>query len=118
VVGVEDMVQRTGDDRTGWVLSGRVIRRSGDAVCGLHRARGDEEHGFLPVWPQNRWLGFPGLDLKTGSSGLVIWDTKSPWWFLGLGHKIKQASVYQLRYKSDGGRRAWDTRQDLAAWFT
>jgi hypothetical protein len=32
---------------TGQVLSGRTIRRSGDAVCGLHRAREDEERVFL-----------------------------------------------------------------------
>jgi hypothetical protein len=32
---------------TGWVLGGRMIERSGDTVCGLHRARGDEERGFL-----------------------------------------------------------------------
>jgi hypothetical protein len=31
----------------GRVLGGRTIRRSGDAVCGLHRAQGNEEHGFL-----------------------------------------------------------------------
>jgi hypothetical protein len=47
VVGVGDLVQRTGDGRTGRVLSGRTIERSGDAVCGLHRARGDEEREFL-----------------------------------------------------------------------
>jgi hypothetical protein len=47
VAGVGDLVQRTGDGRTGQVLSGRVIERSGGTVCGLHRARGDEEHGFL-----------------------------------------------------------------------
>jgi hypothetical protein len=29
------------------VLGGRTTRRSGDAVCGLHRAHGDEERGFL-----------------------------------------------------------------------
>jgi hypothetical protein len=29
------------------VLGGRVIKRSGDTVCGLHRARGDEERKFL-----------------------------------------------------------------------
>jgi hypothetical protein len=40
-------VQRTGDDRTGWVLGGRVIERLGGAVCGLHHARGDEEREFL-----------------------------------------------------------------------
>jgi hypothetical protein len=47
VAGVEDLVQRTGDGHTGRVLGGRVIERSGGAVCGLHRARGDEERGFL-----------------------------------------------------------------------
>jgi hypothetical protein len=41
------MVQRTGDGRTGRVLGGRVIERSGSTVCGLHRARGDEERRFL-----------------------------------------------------------------------
>jgi hypothetical protein len=47
VAGVVELVQRTGDGHTGRVLSGRAIERSGDAVCGLHRAHGDEEHGFL-----------------------------------------------------------------------
>jgi hypothetical protein len=47
VVGVEDLVQRTEDGRTGRVLGGRVIERSGGAVCNLHRARGDEEREFL-----------------------------------------------------------------------
>jgi hypothetical protein len=36
-----------GDGRIGRVLSGSTIRSSGDAVFVLHRARGDEEHGFL-----------------------------------------------------------------------
>jgi hypothetical protein len=36
VARVEDLVQRTGDDRTGQVLGGRMIERSGGAVCGLH----------------------------------------------------------------------------------
>jgi hypothetical protein len=47
VAGVGDLVQRTGDDRTGQVLGCRVIERSGDVMCGLHRARGDEEHRCL-----------------------------------------------------------------------
>jgi hypothetical protein len=69
------------------------------AVCTVHK--GDEEREFLGsasksrstvspglsskpvatvlmVWPQNHLLGFPGLSLKTGSCGLVIWLTKSP----------------------------------------
>jgi hypothetical protein len=40
VVGVGDQVQRTEDGRIGRVFGGRTIERSGDTVCGLHRARG------------------------------------------------------------------------------
>jgi hypothetical protein len=44
--------RRPGAEDRGWsgigrVLSGRTIERSGDAVCDLHRARGDEERGFF-----------------------------------------------------------------------
>jgi hypothetical protein len=66
--------------------------------------------GFL-VEPQNQGGGgFSGLGLKTGSSGLVIWDSKSPLQFLCLGIKTKQALVCRLRHKTDGGRSARDTR--------
>jgi hypothetical protein len=44
---VEDLVQRTENCRTDRVLGGRTIKRSSGTVCGLHRARGDEEHEFL-----------------------------------------------------------------------
>jgi hypothetical protein len=47
VAGVGDLVQRTEDDRIGQILGGRAIERSGGAVFGLHRARGDEECRFL-----------------------------------------------------------------------
>jgi hypothetical protein len=47
VVGVGDLVQRIEDGRTGRVLSDRMVERSGGAMCGLHRAHGDEERGFL-----------------------------------------------------------------------
>jgi hypothetical protein len=47
MVGVGDLVQRNSDGRTGQVLGGRAIERSGGAVCDLHRTRGDEERGFL-----------------------------------------------------------------------
>jgi hypothetical protein len=45
--GVGDLVQKTGDGHTCRVLGDRVTRRSGDAVCDLQRAGGDEEHEFL-----------------------------------------------------------------------
>jgi hypothetical protein len=47
VAGVEDLVQRIGDGRTGRVLGGRAIERSSGAVCCLHRARRDKERRFL-----------------------------------------------------------------------
>jgi hypothetical protein len=78
-LGAEDR----GWTSTGWVLGGWTIERSSDAMCGLHRAQGDEESGFFSsaskprsmvspglaskpgvVWPQNHSLGFPGLASK------------------------------------------------------
>jgi hypothetical protein len=47
VAGVGDLMQRTGDGRTGQVLGGRAVERSSGAVCGLHLTRGDEERKFL-----------------------------------------------------------------------
>jgi hypothetical protein len=91
---------------TGRVLGGQTIETLGDAVCGVHHAQGDEERGFLglsskprspvsPVWPQNRWLRFLGLELKT-----------------------KWAMVCRLRYKTDRRMKtAWDTCRDLVACF-
>jgi hypothetical protein len=91
-------VQRTGDGQAQVGYS--MIGRSGDVVCSLYRAQGDEEHRFLGsvskprstvssslaskpvatvlvVWPQNPSLGFPGLGHKTDRCGLVIWPPKS-----------------------------------------
>jgi hypothetical protein len=41
VVGVGDLVQRTGDGHIGRVLGGQAVERSAGTVCGLHLARGD-----------------------------------------------------------------------------
>jgi hypothetical protein len=38
VAAVGDLLQRIEDGRTSRVLNGRMIGRSGDAVCDLHRA--------------------------------------------------------------------------------
>jgi hypothetical protein len=40
--GAEDR----GWSTTGQVIGGRTIERSGDVVCGLHRAYGDKERMF------------------------------------------------------------------------
>jgi hypothetical protein len=47
MAGVGDLVQRTGDGRTGRILGVRVIERLGGAMCGLHHAHKDEECRFL-----------------------------------------------------------------------
>jgi hypothetical protein len=71
------------------------------------------------VEPQNKGGGgFPGLGHKKGSSSLVIWASKSPRRFLGLGLKTMRASVCRLHHKINGGRSAWDTRRDIATCFT
>jgi hypothetical protein len=52
--------------------------------------------GFL-VEPQNQGGGgFSGLGLKTGSSGLIIWASKSPRRFLCLSLKTKQTSILSV----------------------
>jgi hypothetical protein len=47
MAGVGDLMQKIGDGRTGRVLCGWTIERSGDAVCGLHHSCEDEERRFL-----------------------------------------------------------------------
>jgi hypothetical protein len=118
-----------------------MIKRSGDAMCDLHRAQGDEQRGFLGlasspksmvfpglaskpvatvlvVWPQNHSLGFLSSGLKTGSCGLVIWPIKSPRQFLSLAQKTKWAMVCRLHHKTDRRMKMErDTCQDIAACF-
>jgi hypothetical protein len=73
--------------------------------------------GFL-VEPQNQGGGgVPGLGLKTGGNGLVIWASKSLRQFLDLSLKTKQALVCRLHHKTDRGRSVWDTYRDLAVCF-
>jgi hypothetical protein len=69
---VGDMVQRTGDGRTGQVLGSRVIEMSGDAVRGLHRERGDEEHMFLGWASKSRLMVCEWLDFKTTRTGFPV----------------------------------------------
>jgi hypothetical protein len=47
VAGVGDLMQRTEDGRTGRVLGGRAIERSGGTMCGLHHACEEKERVFL-----------------------------------------------------------------------
>jgi hypothetical protein len=61
---------------------------------------------------------FSSLGLKTGSCGLMIWPTKSPRRFLGLGLKTKWDTVCRLCHKTDGMMKmALDMRRDLVTCF-
>jgi hypothetical protein len=61
---------------------------------------------------------FSCLGIKTGSSDLVIWVSKSPRRFLGLGIRTTRATVCRLRQKTDGRGTVRDTCRDLATYFT
>jgi hypothetical protein len=57
---------------TGWILSSRMIERSSDVVCDLHRTQGDEEHEFLSLSSKPRSMISPGLASKLVAMVLVI----------------------------------------------
>jgi hypothetical protein len=57
---------------TGRVLSGWMIERSGDAVCDLHHAQGDEEHRFLGSASKPRSIVSPSLASKLVATVLVV----------------------------------------------
>jgi hypothetical protein len=69
-------VQRTGDIRTARVLGGRAIERSGGIVCGLHRAHGDEERGFLGGASKQKSTVCERFGLKTCCDGFSVWVLK------------------------------------------
>jgi hypothetical protein len=89
------------------VLSGLTLKSTTTVSSGL---TSKPVVSFL-FEPQNQGGGgFFDLCLKTDSFSLVIWASKSPIQFLGLGLKIKQISICRLHHKTDRGRSTWDTR--------
>jgi hypothetical protein len=65
--GAEDW----GLSSTGRVLGGWTIEMSGDVMCSLHRAQGDEEREFLGLASKPRSMVFQ-FGPKNGSFDLVI----------------------------------------------
>jgi hypothetical protein len=65
--------RRLGTEDRGWLSTGQVldgwaIERSDNAVCCLHRARGDVERGFLGLFSKPRLMVSPGLASKLVAS--------------------------------------------------
>jgi hypothetical protein len=98
--GVGDLVQRITDGCTCWILGGRTIEMSDDAVHRLHRARGDEKRGFLGSASKPRstvylWFGLKttrtvslGLASKPVSAGFLVCASKQQLQFSDLCLKI------------------------------
>jgi hypothetical protein len=63
--------------QVGYSVAGRSRGRV--APCAIYTWHVETRSAGFLVEPQNQGGGgFPGLDLKTGRSGLVIWASKSP----------------------------------------
>jgi hypothetical protein len=71
-LGAEDR----GWSSTGRVLGGWMVERSGDAVCGLYYAQGDDEREFLGLASKPRSVICQWLGLKTTWSGFPVWASK------------------------------------------
>jgi hypothetical protein len=61
--------RRHGAENRGWlitgqVVGGRTVERSGDAMCVLDRAQGDDEHKFLGLALKPRSMVYPSLASK------------------------------------------------------
>jgi hypothetical protein len=66
-----------------------MVEMSGDAVCGLHHAQGDEERGFPDLASKPRLTVSPGLAAKSVASGFPVWAsnlTAMVWWFGPQNH--------------------------------
>jgi hypothetical protein len=114
--------RRPGAEDRGWsstsrVLGGWTIERSGDTMCGRHRAQRNEEHRFL------------GWASKPRSAGFSVWASKSAatvWWFESQNHRdgflfwaSKPSGLWFVSYatKSMGGGWHGTRVKDLVACF-
>jgi hypothetical protein len=85
--------RRSGAEDRGWsstcqILGGRMIERSGDAVCDLHRAQRDQEHEFLGLGSKSRSTISPGLTSKWWLRVFRFGPQNRQLRFSDLGHKI------------------------------
>jgi hypothetical protein len=72
---------------TGQILGGQTIERSGDTVCGLYHAQGDEEHGFFWFSIKTKVDVFSQFGFKTSGYGSCGLASKHSREFLGLSLK-------------------------------
>jgi hypothetical protein len=105
VTGVGDLMQKTRNSQTqvGCSVAGRL--EGWMTPCVIFIMHMVTRITYLLVEPQNQGRRFPGFGVKTGSSDLMIFASKSPRRFIGLGLKIKRTTVYRLQLKpTEGGR--------------
>jgi hypothetical protein len=101
MVGVGDLVQRNGIGRTSWVLDDRMIEMSGDTLCDLHRACGDEKRGFLGSASKSRSTGCQWFGLRTTGTVCQWFSLKTTGTvFSGLASKPVAMVFFGLASKS------------------
>jgi hypothetical protein len=96
VAAVGDLVQRTRDGQTqiGYLMAGCsrdqvtlcavcTVHKKTRNMCFLVEPQNQAGYSLLVVWHQNHWDGFPSLDFKIESCGLIIWAsiTMTVSWF-------------------------------------
>jgi hypothetical protein len=117
VAGVGDLVPMTGDSRTGRVLSGRAVERSGGTVCGLHLHVETRSAGFL-VEPQNqgRWF-VSALASKPLGRFLLVWP-QNQWqrFFPVWPHNRRSVSWLSLKTKVVEGFPVWASKPAALVW--
>jgi hypothetical protein len=104
-----------------------MIKRSGVALCGLDHRQGarvswfglkTKVDGFSQFGLKTGGYGFPDMSLKIGNYSLVIWASKLPQWFPGLGPKAKWSMICRLCHKThDRMKTVRNMRQDLVSCF-
>jgi hypothetical protein len=77
VVGVGDLVQRTGDGQAQVGYSVAERPRCRVMLCGLHRVQVDEERGFLSLASKPRLTVSPDLASKLVAVGFLSCASKS-----------------------------------------
>jgi hypothetical protein len=76
-----------------------MIKRPGDAMCGLHHAQGDEESRFLGSASKPRLTVSPGLASKPVATSFLVWPQKQGWWVSRFGPQNWQLRFGDLAHK-------------------
>jgi hypothetical protein len=101
------------------VLDDRTIGRSGDAVCGLYRTQGDEEHEFLDWALKPRSTVCQWFDLKTIET-VCQWLCLKTTKMVSLGLALKPVATISSDFVSKtvaSGFPNWASKPAATVWW-